>query len=79
MASTKVKLDAGRYRLSTLSDDGLRVFLDGKEVISRWNHHGPTPDRTEVEIAAGVHEFVIHYCQESGASALEFNWEKLGD
>ncbi|HUU97081.1 MAG TPA: right-handed parallel beta-helix repeat-containing protein [Phycisphaerae bacterium] len=79
VASTQIKLAGGRYRLSTLSDDGLRLFLDGKEVISRWNHHGPTPDRTEVEIAAGVHEFVIHYCQESGASALEFAWEKLDD
>ncbi|MFQ5807097.1 MAG: right-handed parallel beta-helix repeat-containing protein [Phycisphaerae bacterium] len=77
LAKTKIKLPGGRYRLSTLSDDGIRVFLDGKEVISRWTHHGPTPDRTEIEIAQGGHEFVIHYCQEGGASALTFGWQKL--
>lgn len=77
VARTRIRLPGGRYCLSTLSDDGLRVFLDGKEVISRWNHHGPTPDRTEVKIRRGVHEFIIHYCQQTGASALEFGWTKV--
>jgi len=79
VGSTSVKLDGGRYRLSTLSDDGIRVFLDGQEVVSRWNHHGPTPDQSEVEISRGVHEWTVHYCQEDGASALVFNWQKLAE
>jgi hypothetical protein len=66
----------GRYNLSTISDDGHRVFLDNKEVISRWNHHGPTSDQAEVDIAEGVHEWTVHYCQEDGASALVFNWQE---
>lgn len=78
LARTRVRMPAGTYRFSALSDDGIRVFLDGKEVISRWNHHGPTPDATEVEVTEGVHEFVVHYCQEDGASALDFGWQKLG-
>jgi len=78
VAETRMRLPGGHYRLATVSDDGIRVFLDGKEVISRWNHHGPTSDRTEVKIRPGVHRFVIHYCQESGASALEFNWRRVG-
>jgi hypothetical protein len=77
LASTKVKMAGGRYSLSTISDDGLRVFLDNQEVISRWNHHGSTPDQVELDIAEGVHEWVVHYCQEDGASALVFNWQKL--
>jgi len=77
VAETRIRLPGGRYRLSTTSDDGIRVFLNGKEVISRWNQHGPTPDRTEVKLRPGVHRFVIHYCQESGASALEFHWRRM--
>jgi len=76
-AATKVKLPAGRYTFSTLSDDGIRVFLDGKEIISRWNHHGPTPDTAELEIAEGVHDIEVHYCQEDGASALTVAWQKI--
>lgn len=79
VAKTKIKLPGGHYRFSTLSDDGIRVFFDGKEVISRWTHHGPTPDQTEIDIAPGVHGFVIHYCQEGGASALTFGWQKLDE
>ncbi len=79
VAASKIKLPAGRYRLASISDDGLRVFVDGREAISRWNHHGPTPDSAEVDLAAGVHEFVVHYCQESGASALNFTWQRLAD
>jgi parallel beta-helix repeat protein len=77
LASTRVKLAGGRYKLSTLSDDGIRVFLDGREVISRWNNHGPTPDETEVDISEGLHEWVVHYCQEGGASALAFTWRRI--
>ncbi len=77
VARSRIRLPGGRYRLSTLSDDGIRVFLNGKEVISRWNHHGPTPDSTEVKIRRGVHEFIIHYCQQTGASALEFGWTRV--
>ena len=79
LAKTSIKLAAGRYQFTSLSDDGIRVFLDGREVISRWNHHGPTRDQTEVEVSAGVHEFIVHYCQEGGASALSLSWQKLGE
>ena len=77
VAATKVKLPAGRYTFSTLSDDGIRVFLDAKEIITRWNHHGPTPDTAELEIAEGVHDIEVQYCQEDGASALTVGWQKV--
>ena len=77
LAKTRVKLAGGRYRLATLSDDGIRVSLDGREVLARWNRHGPARDQAEIEIPAGVHEFAVHYCQEGGASALSFSWQKL--
>lgn len=77
LATTNIKLPAGRYRLTTLSDDGLRLFVNGKEVISHWNHHGPAPDQAEVELDSGIHRFVVHYCQEDGASALSFSLQPL--
>lgn len=79
VAETKVRLPGGRYRFSTISDDGIRVFLDGKEVISRWNHHGPTPDETEVTITGDVHRIVIHYCQADGYLELAFDLQRIDD
>jgi hypothetical protein len=76
VARTKFKTEGGRYIFSTLSDDGLRVFVDGKELISRWNHHGPTPDEEAITLSEGVHEIRVEYCQESGAAVLRVDWRK---
>ncbi len=77
VATTQLKLPAGKYRVNTLSDDGLRLFINDKEVISRWNHHGPAPDEAEVELDQGLHRIRVHYCQEDGASALSFSLQPL--
>src|SRR5690606_30274596 len=33
IARTRVPLSAGAWRIKTLSDDGVRVFVDGRQVI----------------------------------------------
>lgn len=78
VARTKFRSEGGRYIFSTLSDDGIRVLVDGKEIISRWNHHGPTPDEEAVTLAEGVHDIRVEYCQESGAAVLRVDWRKSG-
>lgn len=50
IASTKLKLAAGRWRLRTISDDGIRVSLDDQVVIEDWTHHGPTPHDFEFAV-----------------------------
>ncbi|MHC4893510.1 MAG: PA14 domain-containing protein [Planctomycetota bacterium] len=42
-ATTTLKLPVGGWQLRTVSDDGLRVQLDGETVIEDWTWHGPTP------------------------------------
>ena len=73
-ATSKIKLAAGRYRFDTISDDGIQVLVDGKLVVNNWTHHGGTADTGEIELAAGVHEIEIHYCQEDGGAALSVHW-----
>jgi hypothetical protein len=77
VAEAKVKIPAGRYVFSTISDDGIRVFIDGREIISRWNRHSSEYDEAEVEIAEGVHEVRVQYCQGDGLLELAFDWERV--
>ncbi|MHC4377286.1 MAG: right-handed parallel beta-helix repeat-containing protein [Planctomycetota bacterium] len=42
-ATTTLKLPVGGWLLRTVSDDGLRVQIDGDTVIEDWTWHGPTP------------------------------------
>lgn len=77
VGATKIKLDAGRYRFDTISDDGIQVLVDGKKVVDNWTHHGATADSGQVDLASGVHDIEVHYCQEDGGAALSLHWTKL--
>ena len=78
IASTNVTLrERGKYRLSTLSDDGVRVAVDGKRVIDNWTWHAPTRDQDEIELVAGEHKIEIEYFQIDGALALSIELERI--
>lgn len=81
VARTSLVLPAGKWRVTTLSDDGVRVTI-GKPgdtpVIENWTHHGPTRDVGIFEqAAAGPVEIMVEYFQLDGFATLEFNLEKL--
>lgn len=50
LATTKVTLPAGRWRVRTTSDDGIRVWVDGDLVIDDWTWHAPKRADAEVLI-----------------------------
>jgi hypothetical protein len=54
-----VDLPAGRFVLRTISDDGIRVFVDGKLVIDRWDVHESIVD--EAPITGGRHTLRVEY------------------
>jgi alpha-L-fucosidase len=59
-----VELPAGRYRLQTISDDAVRVWVDGRLAIDAWEPHESRVD--EVRISGGRHELVVEYFQVDG-------------
>jgi hypothetical protein len=50
LACARLPLPVGRWRLQTLSDDGVRVRIDGATVLENWTWHGPTRDEALFEI-----------------------------
>jgi hypothetical protein len=70
-----VYFTAGTYRFFALSDDGVRIWLDGELLIDQW-HAAPgvtyTEDRT---LAGGIHLIRIEYFEESGGAKIQFWWE----
>jgi len=61
---------AGPYDLTVVSDDGIRVFVDGNLVLEDWTHHAPKRDTLRLALPAGPHTFAIEYFQIGGATAL---------
>ena len=75
VASGSIDLPAGKYGVVTVSDDGVRVLIDGKEVLSNWTWHGPTRDEVVVELEAGQHAVRIEHFEIDGYAQLEFTLE----
>jgi hypothetical protein len=56
-------VEAGTYTFRLTSDDGAKLFIDGREVIDNDGIHGPGSIDAEVELAAGIHEIRVPYFQ----------------
>ncbi|MHC4931514.1 MAG: NosD domain-containing protein [Planctomycetota bacterium] len=72
-ARTHMTLPEGRYEVRTLSDDGVRVIIDGRVVQEDWTWHAPKESRTVVELAAGDHEIVVEHFEIDGQAVLSFD------
>lgn len=77
LATTRLKLPAGRYRVWTVSDDGIRVWVDDKLVIDDWTWHVPTEHAAEVSVEAGRHDVRIEHFEIDGYAQLQFRLEPV--
>jgi hypothetical protein len=72
VSTAEIELPAGKYELRTVSDDGIRVEVDGDRVIDNWTWHPPMADKTEIELTAGKHSFRIDHFEIDGVAQLQF-------
>ncbi len=68
---------AGRYAFSTYSDDGVRVYVDGKRIIDSW-----LPMRgyrsTTVNLSEGTHTVKVEYFERTGKANIRLGWKQVG-
>jgi len=72
-AETKMNLPAGRYEIRTVSDDGVRVLIDGRQVQEDWTWHGPKENKSTVELEDGEHVIVVEHFEIDGYAVLRFD------
>ncbi len=77
IATCRTSLSGGPYRLTVVSDDGVRFLVDGRTVLENWTWHPARRDTVEFELEAGVHEFRIEYFQIDGPAALLVDLDRL--
>lgn len=74
IARTVLPLERGKWRITTTSDDGVRVSVDGKALIDNWTWHGPTRDHGIMELdTARTVEIVVEHFEIDGHAVLEFD------
>jgi len=75
VATSSVSLPAGRYRIQTVSDDGVRVLIDDEQVLANWTWHAPAADEVIVDLKEGVHSFRIEHFEIDGSARLQLTVE----
>jgi parallel beta-helix repeat protein len=72
-AMTSLPLPSGRYELRVVSDDGVRLFVDGEKVHEDWTHHAPREHKVVVTLTKGEHEFKLEHFELTGYATLQFD------
>jgi hypothetical protein len=59
----------------TVSDDGIRLWVDGQLLIDHWNDHGATVDGGSIALVAG-HRYAIavDYYEHGGSAVARLRW-----
>jgi hypothetical protein len=68
IADAVADLPNGNFTLRTISDDGVRVWVDGKLVIDRWDVHESVVD--EAPIHGGKRKLRVEYFERTGWAEL---------
>jgi parallel beta-helix repeat protein len=69
----------GEWLLRVRSDDGVRVQVDGKTLIERWNRHGTMEDTATLSVATPRElSLQVLYFELSGAAELDVRLERIG-
>jgi hypothetical protein len=68
----------GRYVLSLESDDGSRLFLDGKAIVDNDGVHGMREASGAADLKAGDHDLRIEFFQNDGLVGCRAKWETAG-
>ncbi|MDZ7292228.1 MAG: glycoside hydrolase family 3 C-terminal domain-containing protein [candidate division KSB1 bacterium] len=66
----------GKCKISVTSDDGARLYVDGKRVLESWLDRGATTDIVTLELEAGrQYDLKIEYYENGGLASMALGWE----
>ena len=69
----------GTYTFFTRSDDGVRLYINGRPVIDKWKPQGTTEYSGSVDLVAGRnYQIKLEYFEQGGPGHLELLWKKPG-
>ena len=73
IAEGEFEITPGDYVIELTTDDGSRLWLDGKEIITgAWKYQGPTQYTANVKLG-GKHKLRVEHFEISGYAALKVN------
>jgi hypothetical protein len=71
-----VHCDGGTYRFTTESDDGVRLYVDGRLVIDEWQDMDRGHHAGDLDLNHGNHTLRLEYYESHGAASVHLSWEE---
>ncbi|MEL6525873.1 MAG: SH3 domain-containing protein [Chloroflexota bacterium] len=69
---------SGLYRFTAVADDGIRVSIDGTNIINNFvNNGGVTTTTADVNVTAGDRDIVIEYVEFTGNATVQVFWQPI--
>ncbi|SEG88342.1 Glycosyl hydrolases family 39 [Nonomuraea solani] len=65
---------AETYTFITTSDDGVRLWVDGKVVVDNWTDHSKRDDSGQVALTAGAHDIKMEYYDGGYDAIAQLHW-----
>lgn len=76
--TTFVDLEAGVYRVTVTSDDGVRVFFGDKHIITDWNKQAETTNVATISLRGGRYPIAVDHFDDVGRAMLRLTWQRTG-
>ncbi|GAB4410505.1 MAG: hypothetical protein Kow00123_24130 [Anaerolineales bacterium] len=70
-----LSLAAGTYHFRVRSDDGCRLWVDGKLLVDEWHDSAETLYSASVFLDQGPHSVVLEYYERAGSATVGLWWE----
>lgn len=66
----------GKYRFTATSDDGIRIWIDGNQILNKWHPTSATTYTVDVDVSEGNHHLKVEYFEEKGAAVCKVKWNQ---
>lgn len=63
------------YTFYTNSDDGIRLWIDGKRLVNNWTDHGNTENSGKIDLVGGQsYSVVMEHYENGGGAVAQLRW-----
>jgi len=69
----------GKYEIGVVSDDGIRLYLNGNLLIDDWVDHGAAKRTATLELEKGnMYDICLEYYENQGVASIRLIWDGPG-
>ena len=63
------------YTFYTNSDDGVRLWIGGQQLVNNWTNHAATENKGTIDLVAGTtYSLQMEYYEDGGGAVAELRW-----